>query len=106
LSQSLGKMSLGATFTHTDRQLANYSDRNTVAFASFGYLPSTDLLDLNAGWTAIANGPVDVSFFVTNVANKHYYTFVAGIGVATDFETAALGLPRMYGARIRVNFGK
>ncbi len=47
-----------------------------------------------------------MSLFVTNVADKHYYTFVSGIGVATGFETAALGLPRMYGARFRINFGK
>jgi iron complex outermembrane receptor protein len=106
LSQSLGKLSLGATFSHADRQLTNYADRNLPQLASLGYVPSTDLLDLNAGWSSIAGSPVDLSFFVTNVADKHYYAYVPGIGVATGFETAALGLPRMYGARVRINFGK
>ena len=69
-------------------------------------MPSTDLLDLNVGWGSIAGSPVDLSFFVTNVADKHYYAYVPGTGVATGFETAALGLPRMYGARVRINFGK
>ena len=104
LDQRLGKIAFGATFTHTDRQLDNYSDRNVPAFASLGYLSSTDLLDLNAAWTGVFRSPVDVSVFVTNVADKHYYTYVSGIGVGAGFETAELGLPRMFGARVRVNF--
>jgi len=30
---------------------------------------------------------------------------VPGIAIGTGFETASLGQPRMYGARIRVHFG-
>lgn len=92
---------MGATFTHTDRQLSNYSDRNVPAFAGLEFLPATDLLNLNLNWSLIANKPVDLVFFATNVTDKQYYTFNPGTG----FETAQLGLPRMYGARIRVHFG-
>ena len=105
LSGSLGRMSLGATFTHTDRQLSNYSDRNVPALASLGYLPSTDLLNLNFNWSSIAGKPIDLAFFATNVTDKQYYTYIPGIGVGTGFETAQLGQPRMYGARVRLHFG-
>ena len=98
-------MSLGATFTHTDRQLSNYSDRNVPALASLGYLPSTDLLNLNFNWSSIAGKPIDLAFFATNVTDKQYYTYIPGIGVGTGFETAQLGQPRMYGARVRLHFG-
>ena len=105
LSNSLGRISLGATFTHTDREISNYSDRNVAALAGLDYLPSTDLLNLNLNWSSVAGKPIDLSFFVTNVTDKQYYTFIPGIGVSTGFETAQLGLPRMYGARIRLHFG-
>ncbi len=105
LSQSLGRISLGATFTHTDRELSNYSDRNVPALAGLEFLPSTDLLNLNLNWMSIAGKPIDVALFATNVTDKQYYTYIPGIAVGTGFETAQLGLPRMYGARIRLHFG-
>jgi iron complex outermembrane receptor protein len=105
LSKSLGRISLGATFTHTDRQLSNYSDRNVPALAGLEFLPATDLLNLNLNWMSVAGRPVDLALFATNVTDKQYYTYIPGIGVGTGFETAQLGMPRMYGARIRLHFG-
>jgi iron complex outermembrane recepter protein len=114
LSDNIGKITLGATFAHTDSQISNYNDRNAkdqnglpvAALVGLGTIPATNLLNLNLGWSSIAGKPVDVLFFVTNVTDKQYYTFIPGIGVGTGFETAQLGLPRMYGARIRVHFGQ
>jgi iron complex outermembrane receptor protein len=74
---------------------------------NFSYLPATNLLNLDLTWKAVAGSPVDVSFFATNVTQEHYYTFIPGLGSAQlGLETAVLGTPRMYGARIRYNFGK
>jgi hypothetical protein len=42
--------------------------------------------------------------FVTNVADKHYYTFVPGLYGTIGAETANLGLPRFFGGRIRYRF--
>jgi iron complex outermembrane receptor protein len=108
LANSIGRISVGATFTHTDSVLANYSDRNSTfpLIQGLGTLPATNLLNLNAGWTTIAGKPVDLEFFATNVTNQQYYAYVPGIAIGTGFETAALGQPRMYGARVRVHFGK
>jgi iron complex outermembrane recepter protein len=111
LPPSIGRITLGATFTHTDKQLTNYVylDPATVAAIGkdYGFVPSTDLLNLNLNWNAIAGSPVDVSLFATNVTGKEYYQFIPGLaspGAGVEF--GVLGEPRMYGARIRVRFGK
>ena len=107
LPSTIGRISVGAIFTHTDSQLANYSDRNSTfaVLQGLGTLPATNLLNLNAGWGTVLGKPLDLEFFATNVTNKQYYTYVPGIAIGTGFETASLGQPRMYGARIRVHFG-
>jgi iron complex outermembrane recepter protein len=111
LPSTIGRVSVGATFTHTDKQLSNYDYLDPAVVALFGqnlsYLPATDLLNLNLGWNSIAQSPVDVNFFVTNVTDKQYYTFIPGLGsAALGLETAMLGQPRMYGARVKWHFGK
>jgi iron complex outermembrane receptor protein len=107
LGDDIGKISVGATFTHTDSQLSNYSDRNSTfaVFQNLGNLPATDLLNLNLAWNSVMGKPVDLLFFATNVTDKQYYTYIPGIAIGTGFETAQLGQPRMYGARIRLRFG-
>jgi iron complex outermembrane receptor protein len=72
----------------------------------YGYVPSTDLLNLNLNWNAIAGGPVDVALFATNVTGKEYYSYIPGLGAGSGAEFGVLGEPRMYGARIKVHFGK
>ena len=112
LPASIGRITLGATFTHTDKQQTNYVYENNPALVAamggdFGSVPGTDLLNLNLGWASIAGSPVDVSFFATNVTNKQYYQFIPGLGsFGAGVETAVLGEPRMYGARIKYHFGK
>jgi iron complex outermembrane receptor protein len=111
LPASIGRIIFGATFTHTDRQLTNYVYLNPATVAAigkdWGFVPSTDLLNLNLNWNAIAGSPVDVSLFATNVTGKEYYQFIPGLaspGAGVEF--GVLGEPRMYGARIRYRFGK
>jgi iron complex outermembrane receptor protein len=111
LPPTIGRVTFGATFVHTDKQLTNYDYLDPAVAALFGqnlsFVPSTDLLNLNLGWNSISQSPVDVNVFVTNVTDKHYYTFIPGLGSRQlGMETAALGAPRMYGARIRWHFGK
>jgi iron complex outermembrane receptor protein len=117
LSQSIGKIIVGTTFTHTDRQLANYDYLNEPKIiadngGNFGQLGNRDLLDLNATWQSILGSALDLSLFGTNVTNQHYYTFYAGLGGAgpggvpqVGFETGEVGTPRMYGLRLRYHFG-
>jgi iron complex outermembrane recepter protein len=106
LPQSLGKLSAGAVFTHTDSTIANYIDRNSgiPAIVRLGTLPSLDLLNLNIDWNSVGGSRVDVGVFVTNVADKQYYTFVPGLYGTIGAETANLGLPRFFGGRVRYTF--
>jgi len=112
LPASIGRLIFGATFTHTDKQLSNYDYLDPAVVAlfngqNFSYLPATNLLNLDLTWKAIAGSPVDVSFFATNVTQEHYYSFIPGLGSAQlGLESAVLGEPRFWGARIRYNFGK
>jgi iron complex outermembrane receptor protein len=107
---TLGKVIFGATFTHTDKQLSNYIYNQDPALqaiygGNLSYVPSTDLLGLNLNWNAVAGSNFDVGLFSTNVTGKKYYLFIPGLG-SNGLETATLGEPRMYGARIRYHFGK
>ena len=108
-ADSIGKISLGATLVHTDKMFANPSDRYSTdpIVSTLSYLPSTDLVNVNAAWRSIAGSPVDLMVFATNVTNKEYYTYIPGLGGpgGAGFETAEVGQPRMYGARVRYRFG-
>lgn len=48
--------------------------------------------------------PVDVSLFVTNLLNEKYRSYVVGQYSGTGIELDRVGVPRMYGARLRYNF--
>jgi iron complex outermembrane receptor protein len=103
LGESIGKVSGSATYTYTSRMVTNYVDaqQTNPLITPLSVLPSLGLLNLNATWASIFNSPIDVSLFVTNVTDKQYLTFVAGLYPTTGFETGELGQPRMFGARIR-----
>jgi iron complex outermembrane receptor protein len=105
--ENIGSISFSATYSYTSSQRANYIDR--VAIPIFGYdlgiLPAVGLLNLNVNWDNIAGEPVDLALFATNVTKEQYFTTVNGLLPSTGFETASLGEPRMYGARLRYRFG-
>jgi iron complex outermembrane receptor protein len=108
IDPAIGKVTIGATFTHTDSEVANYIDNTLIGtpFTNLSILPPTNLLDLNLNWISIAGSPIDLSVFATNVTNDQYYTTIPGLAQGTGFETAGLGQPTMYGARLRYHFGK
>jgi iron complex outermembrane receptor protein len=99
LAESIGRVALGATYTHTAEQLASAS-------SPIGVLPATDLLNLNLNWTEITGRPVDISVFATNVTNEKYFAAVSGSFASAGFEPASLAQPRMYGVRVRYRFGE
>ena len=115
LDPKLGAISVGATFTHTDSQYANFNDTGTVSTivqangtlgsnsGDLGVLQPTNLLDLNAGWKGFAGSPLDLTFFMTNVTGEKYYTGVPGL-LGLGFEVASLGAPRMWGVRVKAHF--
>jgi iron complex outermembrane recepter protein len=109
IGSNIGRITFGAGFAHTDKQLSTYDYQNPAVVAEFGgnlgTLPPSNLLNLNASWESIFGSTVDLSLFATNVTQDHYYLFVPGLDSA-GAEFASLAEPRMYGARLRYRFGK
>jgi iron complex outermembrane recepter protein len=97
---SLGKVSYNATWTYQSSQLVTVQ-------SPFGFIRPYGLLDMNLNWSSLWGSPVDLELFASNVTNRLYYTG-GDTPYATQYGFAVrlLGEPRMYGARVRVKFGK
>jgi len=91
---------LSATYVHTGSQKTSAD-----AVTPFGTVPAFDLLNLNLNWSKVGGSPIDLSAFVTNVTNKKYYTFMGGGWQSTGVEYGNIGMPRMWGVRLRYAFG-
>jgi iron complex outermembrane receptor protein len=109
LAENIGRITLGAIFTHTDEQVTSYAYQDPVMRTAFGgdlgTLASRNLLNLNLNWDSIAGAPIDASIFATNVTEEEYYQYVPGLATSGN-EFAVLGEPRMYGMRLRYRFGE
>lgn len=105
LPESVGRIALGATYTHTDRQRTNPDLTPTGARNPFAFLPASDLVNLNANWNSVLGSPVDVGIFVTNVTNEQVHlNYISGYA-STGVESVIPGEPRIFGARLRYHFG-
>ncbi len=94
-----GDLRLSATWSYTDEQQAVSKESSPLAT-----LDSYDLWNFNFNWTGIMGSPIDFSAFVTNAFDEEYRTYLTG-NWGSGFEFGQVGVPRMYGARIRYNFG-
>jgi iron complex outermembrane receptor protein len=102
LDESLGELSIGGTFTHTDANQVH-----TPKFAPTTYkVPAINLLNLNADWESVAGTPIDLSFFMTNVTNTKRYVYPIATYQTTGAESVFLNQPRMWGVRVKYRFGE
>jgi iron complex outermembrane receptor protein len=62
-------------------------------------------VNFNVNWNRIGESAFDASLFVTNTFDEEYQVYLAGLWSSGGFESAMTGMPRMFGARIRYNFG-
>ncbi|MFT3964909.1 MAG: TonB-dependent receptor [Sphingobium sp.] len=104
LSEDIGRISLSATFVHTDSNISNGSVPASVAF--LGIVPATDLLNLNVGWNKVMGTGLDAAFFMTNVTNQIYPVNTGGGYNSSGIGDWLMGQPRMWGFRLRYNFGR
>jgi len=100
LDESIGSISFGATWVHTTRQLAN-----SGTLPEFQYIPTTDLLNLNANWKNVAGQPIDLAFFMTNATNEKFPLNVANFYNSFGGESINPNEPRMWGFRLKYKFG-
>jgi iron complex outermembrane receptor protein len=115
LDESIGKISFGGTFSHSDSQLTAISYvipvavNNPIIPANLvgnpGRIPGIDLVNANASWAGVGGLPVDLNFFVTNLTKEKYTASVFGGIGAFGYDARALGEPRTYGVRLRYRFG-
>jgi iron complex outermembrane receptor protein len=101
--ERVGQVSLTANVSY---QTSMYLSDNSISDPIPEVQPAYTLVDLRADWQNVMGSPVDVGFFVKNVANKAY-----AIGSAHVIN-AALGVvgiqyaePRTFGVRGRARFG-
>lgn len=95
-----GDVELGATYVYFSDQLA-VSETVSPMYE----LDSYDLINFNLNWNRIAGSAFDGSLFVTNAFDEEYEVYRSGLWGVAGFETGMTGLPRMFGARVRYNFG-
>jgi iron complex outermembrane receptor protein len=103
LDKSIGSVSFGVTFTHTD------ANRGVAPAASPNYylLKASDLVNLNADWVSVMGSPVDLSFFMTNATDEARFVYPGGGSLATyGIEGGHVNQPRMFGFRLKYHFGE
>jgi iron complex outermembrane receptor protein len=100
-SDSIGKVSVGATFVHTDSQLFGQA-----TLPQYQHLPPSDILNVNVDWNNVMGKPVDLAFFMTNVTNELVPVAVGFAYQSAGFENQLYAPPRMFGFRLRYRFGQ
>jgi iron complex outermembrane receptor protein len=110
VDEKIGRISLGATFTHTDHQFTFHSDDAAFALGQIPYnagiMPATNLLNLNFDWKDVGGTPIDFSLFATNVTNQKYWVSITSSITSLAAESVLTGEPRMFGARLKYKFGQ
>lgn len=99
VSEDAGDARLSVTYAYTDEMQA--ASKATSRYAT---LDDFGILNINFNWERIFGSAFDVSAFVTNATDEEYITFLTG-NWNNGLEFGQVGMPRMYGARIKYNFG-
>jgi iron complex outermembrane receptor protein len=100
LNESVGEISFGATYTHTDAN-RGVSPRVTPIYL----IRASDLVNLNVDWRSALGSPVDLAFFMTNATNEKRVVYPAGTYTTNGQITGQLNTPRMWGFRLKYHFG-
>ena len=101
IDASHGSIDVSVTYSYTDSYLAFSSELTQSPLAE---LDSYDLVNLNLNWQGVLGSNFDLSLFGTNVLDEEYITFATGNWSSLGLESGQVGMPRMYGARLRYNF--
>lgn len=97
--EDIGKVEFAAVYRYNS-SYATASSNTTSILAT-----AVSQLDLNLDWRNVGSHPVDLALFVTNVTNQFTQTLITPLYNNFGFDTRNIGLPRMWGMRLRVRFG-
>lgn len=95
----MGELSVGATYVYQDEQQTSSPSRSP-----YGIIPSYEIVNFNLDWKRIYGSNVDLGAFVTNALAEEYATHVPGNWATFGAEFRSIGLPRMYGVRLKYSF--
>jgi iron complex outermembrane receptor protein len=105
LDENIGRVTVGTTYTYTGDQVTTFNQRNASGkLVGYSLLKEKALVDLNLTWKDFFGSPVDVTVFGNNIFQKHYFNYI--LDAQLGFQTAQLGTPRMFGVRVKYNFGR
>lgn len=90
-----GVLKLGAVFAYTASQFVDGNNK----------IPSYSLLTLTAGIDDIGGTGFDLGLFANNITNEKYRVTAGGGYESSGILDFAYGQPRMYGVRLKYNFG-
>lgn len=99
--ESLGRLTVGGTYVYQSKRRIV---ADGIPGSGAGVAPSSNVLNLHATWESVAQLPVDISFFMTNVTNEHVIQQIND-NTLRGFISSTIGEPKMYGFRLRYNFG-
>ena len=107
LDSALGEFAIGATWTHTSKVVTNFADPEFFQGVPVGITPSNDLVNLNIDWAKIGGSPFSASAYATNLTDEvvripNQFPFAFSGGAVHSGYMA----PRMYGVRVKYDFGK
>jgi iron complex outermembrane receptor protein len=99
ISPKWGQMNLGITYVYTGKM------RSAATSASpYSMLDDFSIVNLSASWTNIMSTNFDLSLFGTNMKDEEYVTYTSGTFNALGVETRMMGMPKIYGARLRYSY--
>lgn len=101
LDESVGRVSVSATYTHTDANQAFSSLQ-----APNNILPAADLVNVNLDWNSAFGQPIDLAFFMTNVTNQKLILYPNTGYTTLGVVGGQLNQPRMFGFRAKFRFGR
>jgi len=100
LPVEIGSVDVGATYVYTGKRRSSASGSSPD-----DVLDPFELLNANINWTSVFQSSFDVALFATNVLDEKYTTYGSGTYYTLGFDSRAVGMPRMLGARLRYSFG-
>ena len=96
---SVGKVSIGATFSHADANQAEEASTTPVYLIS-----AMNQLNFNADWHGVFGRPIDLAFYMTNVTNQGRILFPSASFQTIGADGGHVNQPRMFGFRLKYRF--
>jgi iron complex outermembrane receptor protein len=109
--QEAGAVNLFVSYAWSDARHQSGPALEKFVDGSATWEPGSDLaayglLSASLDWKGALGTDLDVSLFGSNLLNKKYAISNSGVYNAIGNQTQIFGEPRMYGIRLRYNFGK